>query len=219
MDGEDIENAKLRGPILVHTRHRAVTARDYEQLALQVAPEVARVRCVAADEAAEPGVVRVLVTASAQGDELGRLRPDQLAPTDETLERIARRLDERRVIGARVLVGPPSYQGMTVVATLRPRSRTDPQQLELAALEALYRYFNPLVGGPDGAGWPFGRPALVGEVHAVLQRVHGAELVEEARLFPANPATGWHGDEVQRLDLGPHQLFLSYEHQVRVQAV
>ena len=108
---------------------------------------------------------------------------------------------------------------MTVVATLRPRSRTDPQQLELAALEALYRYFNPLVGGPDGAGWPFGRPALVGEVHAVLQRVHGAELVEEARLFPANPATGWHGDEVQRLDLGPHQLFLSYEHQVRVQAV
>ena len=50
----------------------------------------------------------------------------------------------------------------------------------------------------------------------MLQRVHGAELVEEARLFPANPATGWHGDEVQRLDLGPYQLFLSYEHQVRV---
>jgi predicted phage baseplate assembly protein len=217
VDGEDIENAKLRGPILVHTRNRAVTARDYEQLALQAAPEVARVRCVAADEAAEPGVVRVLVAPAAQADELGRLRLEQLAPTDETLERIARRLDERRVIGARVLVGPPNYQGMTVVASLRPRPRTDPQQLERAALEALYRYFNPLIGGPDGTGWPFGRPAIAGEVHAVLQRVHGAELVEEARLFPANPGTGWRGDEVQRLDLGPHQLVLSYEHRVRVQ--
>jgi predicted phage baseplate assembly protein len=214
VDGEDIENAKLRGPILLHTRDRAVTARDYEQLALQAAPEVARVRCVAADQ---PGVVRVLVAPAAQGDQLGRLHRDQLVPSEETLERIARYLDERRLIGAHVLVGPPGYQGLTVVATLRARARTHPEELQQAALEALYRYFNPLTGGPDGNGWPFGRPAIAGEVHAVLQRVHGTELVEEARLFAANPATGWRGDEVQRLDLAPHQLVLSYEHRVRVQ--
>ena len=214
VDGEDIENAKLRGPILLNTRDRAVTARDYEQLALQAAPEITRVRCVAADD---PGVVRVLVAPAVQGDRLGRLRHDQLVPSDETLERIAGYLDERRLIGAHVLVGPPGYLGLTVVATLRPRPRTDPEELEQAALEALYRYFNPLTGGPDGSGWPFGRPAIAGEVHAVLQRVRGTELVEEARLFAANPATGWRGDEVQRLDLDPHQLVLSYEHRVRVE--
>jgi predicted phage baseplate assembly protein len=217
VDGEDIENAKLRGPILLHTRNRAATARDYEQLALGAAPEVARMHCIAADEAAEPGLVRVLVTPAAQEDELGRIGYDQLVPTDETLERIARCLDERRVIGARVLVGPPGYQGLTVVATLRPRPRTEPRQLRRAALEALYRYFHPLTGGPDGTGWPFGRPVIAGEVHALLQRVHGTELVEEAQMFAADPRTGAPGEEVQRLDLGPHQLVLSSDHQVRVQ--
>jgi predicted phage baseplate assembly protein len=216
VNAEDIENAKLRGPILLHTRNRAVTARDYEQLALGAAPDVARVRCIAADLSGQPGLIRVLVAPSAQDDELGRLRYDQLVPTDETLRRIAECLDERRVIGARILVGPPGYQGLTVVATLRARPRTDPQELRLAALGALYRYFHPLTGGPDGTGWPFGRPALAGEVHAVLQRVRGTELIEEARIFAADPQNGVRGEEVQRLDLSPHQLVLSYEHRVRV---
>src|SRR5690606_35265739 len=44
VDGEDIDNAKLRGPIVMRSRGRAVTAEDYEQLARDAAPEVARVR-------------------------------------------------------------------------------------------------------------------------------------------------------------------------------
>ncbi|MEZ5295881.1 MAG: putative baseplate assembly protein [Ilumatobacteraceae bacterium] len=33
LDGEDLENAKVRGPITLRTRNRAVTVEDYEQLA------------------------------------------------------------------------------------------------------------------------------------------------------------------------------------------
>ena len=57
VDGETIEEAKVRGPIQMRTRNRAVTAQDYEQLAREAAPEVARVRCVPAggdDERARP---------------------------------------------------------------------------------------------------------------------------------------------------------------------
>ena len=50
VDGEDIENAKVRGPIVLRTRDRAVTAEDYEQLAREAAPEVARVRALAVDD-------------------------------------------------------------------------------------------------------------------------------------------------------------------------
>src|SRR5207302_340935 len=46
VDVEDVEAAKVRGPILLRTRNRAVTAEDYEQLAREAAPDVARVRCV-----------------------------------------------------------------------------------------------------------------------------------------------------------------------------
>ena len=37
------------------------------------------------------------------------------------------------------------------------------------ALEALYALFHPTTGGPDGNGWPFGRPVVAGEVFAILR--------------------------------------------------
>ena len=79
VDGEDIENAKVRGPIRLRARGRAVTTEDYEQLAREAAPEVARVRAVAAGDGADAGSVRVLIVPSAVS-EAGRLRFDQLVP-------------------------------------------------------------------------------------------------------------------------------------------
>lgn len=216
VDGEDIENAKERGPIVLRTRDRAVTMEDYEHLAREAAPEVARVHCVTAGDGADAGGVRILVVPAA-GSNDGRLRFEQLVPAEETLQRIGRRLDESRVIGTRVLVEPPVYRGVTVVAKLRPRSSANPSRLQADALDALYRYFHPVSGGPDRGGWPFGRPVHVGEVYSVLQGLRGTELVEDARLFGADPVTGQRGQAVQRLVIEPHALVYSYEHQVMVE--
>ena len=49
---EDIEDAKLRGPLVLRSRGRAVTAEDFVELTKQVAPEIARVHCLGADGAA-----------------------------------------------------------------------------------------------------------------------------------------------------------------------
>jgi predicted phage baseplate assembly protein len=215
VDGEDVENARVRGPLLLRTRDRAVTVEDYEQLSREAAPQVARVRCVPADGV--DNAVRILVVPSAADDELGRLRFEQLVPSDDILQAIANYLDDRRVIGARILVEPPVYQGITLVARLRARARANPQNLQSAALESLNRYFHPITGGPDGQGWPFGRPVHVGEVYSVLQRLRGTEFVEDVRLFAADPITGERGDSVQRLEIEPNALVFSYSHQVRVE--
>ena len=216
VDGEEIENAKVRGPIVLRTRDRAVTMEDYEHLAREAAPEVARVRCVTAGDGADAGGVRILVVpAAGSGD--GRLRFEQLVPAEETLTRISRRLDAARVIGTRIAVEPPVYRGITVVAKLRPRASANAMRLQADALEALYRYFHPITGGPDRSGWPFGRPVHVGEVYSVLQGLRGTELVEDARLFGADPITGQRGQAVQRLVIEPHALVFSYEHQIMVE--
>jgi predicted phage baseplate assembly protein len=217
VDGEDIENAKLRGPILLRTRGRAVTTEDYEQLAREAAPEVARVRAVASSDAGEAGTVRVLIVPSTTDDN-GRLPFEQLVPNEDTMQKISARLDETRVIGVRVVVEPPVYRAMTIVARLKARPRTNPTRLQEAGLAALYRYFHPISGGPDGSGWPFGRPVQVGEVYAVLQSVRGIELVEDVRVFAADPITGQRGDATNRLDLDANALVFSYEHQLRVDA-
>jgi predicted phage baseplate assembly protein len=212
VDGESVRDAAIRGPLLLRTRERAVTVEDYEHLAREAAPEVARVRCVPVEEGSE-GVRVLVVPACAESPE-----PmfDELKPTRSVLSRIARHLEERRCLGARISVEPPFYQGVTVVAQVQARPRTSPEALRERAVRALFGYLDPLRGGPDGTGWPFGRPVQAGEVFAVLQRLSGVELVEDVRLFGADPATGERGGSVQRLDLPPHALVFSYGHQVRV---
>jgi predicted phage baseplate assembly protein len=237
VDGETLEEAKVRGPLQMRTRNRAVTAEDYEQLAQEAAPEVARVRCVPAGAVGAPSAtgtpgsigaavngagggdagVRVLVVPAADGDDTGRLRFEQLILGDDVLERITRYLDERRLVGARMSVEPPFYQGITVVARVRARPRARTGEVERAARAALYRYYHPIIGGPDGGGWPFGRPVHVGEVYAVLQGIEGVEYVEDARLFAADPVTGVRGEAVTRLELAPGALVFSYEHLLRVE--
>jgi len=216
VDGETLESAKIRGPILLRTRERAVTTEDFEHISREAAPEIARVRCLAADQAAD-GVVRVLLVPSIEDDE-GRIRFEQLLPTEQTLQAVARRLDETRLVGTRVVVEPPVYRGVTIVARLRARPRTDPDRLQQAALATLYRYFHPTRGGMNGDGWPFGRPILAGEVYSALQGVRGTELVEDVRVFGADPVTGERGKATDRLDVEPHALVFSYDHQIRVEA-
>ena len=46
-DAETLDDAKVRGPMLLRSRGRAVTAEDFVQLTHEVAPEVARVHCFA----------------------------------------------------------------------------------------------------------------------------------------------------------------------------
>lgn len=166
-------------------QERAVTAEDYEIIARQAAPSVRRVRCLpATDGSGGAGAVRVLVVPDAVADEGDdRLRFEQMIPSDQVLTAITTTLDERRLIGTRLVVEPPVYQGVTVVARLSAPAG-DADRVRDAALAALFRHLNPLRGGPDGTGWPFGRTVQYGEVFGVLQRAIGDVLVEEIECSP-----------------------------------
>ena len=218
VDGESVDNAKRRAPLELRTRNRAVTLRDYEYLARAAARQVARVHC---QTGADPGsaVVRVLLVPEAESDEAWRLEFEALQPDDEVLQRVAAYLDERRVLGTRLIVEPPRYRGVTVVAHLRGRPGADTNRVRTQALAALNQYLHPLVGGPERDGWPFGRPVQVGELNSVLQAVSGVELVDELRLYPADPITGERDMQVQRLDLPANALVYSFHHQIRVSSM
>lgn len=218
VDGETVDSARVRGPMTLRTLHRAVVPHDYELLAREVAPDASRVQCIPAggDSDVEAGGVRLLVVPAGRSDGQGRIRFDELVPPQHTLALIAGHLDERRPIGARLVVEPPFYQGVTVVASVQARRGVVPERVREEALAALYGYFNPLSGGPGGEGWPFGRPVQSGEAFAVLQQVPGVDLVEDVRLFPADPVTGERGEPTAKIALDRHALVFSYEHQLRV---
>lgn len=214
VDGETLEEAKARGPLLLRTRGRAVTAEDYEVFARRAAPDAARMHCAPASAG---GAVRVLVVPAAVSEN-GRVRFDNLVPDPGLLTRVAEALDEVRLIGVRVSVEPPLYRGVTVIARLVARPRAGKDRLREDALRTVFEFLSPLPGGgPGKKGWPFGRPVQAGEIFGLLQQVRGVDLVEDVRLFSADPVTGKRGDEARRIDLAANSLVFSYDHQIRVE--
>lgn len=214
---ETLEELKIRGPLLLRSRGRAVTARDFEELTREVAPETARVHCLPSNDASEAGVVRVLLVPHVRPDDAGHIALADLEPPDDTVQRIRRYLDERRLVGTRLIIEPPVYRAVTVVVVnVRPGPGFTAAQVESGLLDVLYRYLDPLRGGRDGRGWPLGRAVRDGEIAAAISAVPGFEMSSSTsiRLYPADPVTGSRGERASVLPLAADTLVYSYDHQV-----
>jgi predicted phage baseplate assembly protein len=215
VDGETMANARLRGPLELRASGRAVTQDDFEVLARDIAPDAARVKCIPAEDT---NGVRLLVVPRVVTDDVGRISYDDLRqPPEELLRRISEHLDERRLIGTRLAVEPPAYRGVTVVARVTAAPDASAEKVQEAALRALYGYLSPQDGGPDGTGWPFGRPVQAFDLSGLLARLEGIAQIEDLLLFPADPESRKRGTPAGRIDLAPGMLVFSYQHQVRVQ--
>ncbi|MGH3761488.1 putative baseplate assembly protein [Actinophytocola sp.] len=200
MAAEPVEEARSRAPALLRSGWRAVSADDFERLARLASPRVARVRCLA-----EPGVARVVVVPHAEGP------PDaesfaSILPGDPVFDEVVDFLDERRAVGVRLVVEPPDYQGVRVVAEVTRSADEPAEEVYARAAAALRDYLHPVRGGRDGQGWTFGRPVVAGELFGVLLDVPGVELVDEVRLYAWDPVTDQTGERTDRIDLKPNGL-------------
>ena len=218
VDAESVENAKLRGPRTLRTRNRAVTEEDFEFLAREASPSVARAKCLQPREAGDaekppPGVVHLaLVPAFSLTEDM--VSPDQLELPRELMEQVRSYLNERRLLTTTLIIADAEYQWVSVEASIRVKPRFDVQQVRRDVESRLYRFVNPLFGGPNGEGWPFGRDLFVPEVHSCIQQVEGVDFAEDVRLFPVNPLTGDRGEAAERVRVSPTGLVCSYTHQI-----
>jgi predicted phage baseplate assembly protein len=217
---ETIEGAKARGPMLLRARGKAVTAQDFEQLTLEVAPELIRAHCLTADDESEAGLVRVLIVPNVSADELGMIRRDELDPLPETVDRITTYLDQRRLVGTRLVVEPPGYRGVTAVVALGALPGYDHERVRTEALLALNRLLNPLFGGPYGTGWPVGLALQVHQIAAALAWIPGVNMGQrvEVQLFGVDPRTDQRSRQpVEVIPLARNEIIYSFgRHSVRI---
>ena len=214
VDAETVDNAKRRGPLSLRTGERAVTTEDFERLSLEASPLVARARCLPPTDPASP--VRMLLIPRVEIPP-ERLALDDLALPEELRDEVAEYLESRRILTTTVELSHPFYQGVTVVARVKGAAAGDAELLRDRLLTGLYRYINPISGGADGGGWPFGRDLNVGEVFSLLSVVEGVSAVEEVKLYLADLRTGERREGRQRARLSEDAVFASYQHQVLVQ--
>ncbi|MFJ9797493.1 putative baseplate assembly protein [Streptomyces sp. NPDC101145] len=206
-DPETVAEARRRAAASLGEVTRAVTADDHVALA-RTTPGVAVARAHAAlgehpgfPCAHVPGAVTVHVVPAAPRDDPDR--EDFVAapvPDPGTLCAVAARLEAARLLTAEVFVRAPRYRDVELRADLSG-APADRARVSALLTGALRRHLDPLVGGDDGEGWPFGGPlrpsALLraaqralgdlADVHAVAVGLDGAVPDESCRDVPLRP--------------------------------
>jgi len=215
-DGETLEGAKLRAPQLVKARTTAITPEDFEYLALEASSLVARTKCLSPTATTDtqvvpPGVVRLLLVPKVP--EIDRLIPsEELEVPRRVREEVQSFLDERRLLAIRLEITSPEYVPVAVRARIMIKAGSDPQQVAANVERNLYRYINPVHGGPDGKGWPFGRSLSLSEIYAVIQGADNVDFIEEVKLFPIKD--GERQEAVTRISIPAGSLICSHKHEI-----
>jgi len=178
---ETVEDAKLRAPGELKNKGRAVTAKDFEDLA--VATPGVRVRRAKAlplvhpkfPDAQIPGVVTVIIVPES----------DAPAPTpsEATIRIVCAHLNDHRLLTSEVYVVAPRYHRVKIEAEVVVRPDADLAEVKNKLDERLKDFFHPLKGGDLGKGWEFGRDIFYSDVYRVILQVSGVDRIRNNQLF------------------------------------
>jgi hypothetical protein len=211
-DEEPLEEAKLRAPREIKSKERAVTAEDFQLLALET-PGV-RVRRAKAlplvhpkfPDAQIPGVVTVVVVPESDA-------PNPM-PSEATLATVCAHLNKHRLLTSEVYVVAPTYHEVRIEADIAARPEADLAEVKRGVEDRLTQYFHPLKGGEEGTGWEFGHDIFYSEVYRVVLQTPGVDRIEENQLII------WLDDERQPfcrdVSIEPGELVYSDGHDIRV---
>jgi predicted phage baseplate assembly protein len=200
-DPETVADARARAAGALGEVTRAVTAEDYVTLAMTT-PGVAVGRAYASVGehpdfpcARVPGAMTVHIVPSVSRDGVDPVPAPR--PDPGMLREVCERLGDARLLTAEVFVRAPAYRTVRLRVDLfgRPADRV---RVSTVVDTALRRYLDPLVGGDEGTGWPFGEPlrpsALLraaqqalgdlADVAGVAIALDGAEPEETCRDMP-----------------------------------
>jgi hypothetical protein len=206
---ESVDEAEGRAIELMNSTVRAVTLKDYEELAMRTpGTRLARVTARANIHPSfpclqAPGMIMLIIL-----PDMPVARP---TPSPGLLRAVARYLDRRRVIGTRVDVVGPSYLEIAVHARVKALSGASKTTLQRKIADALNEFLDPLKGGPDGTGWPFGRDVYRSEIMQVIDEVVGVDHVFSLDLIAegCDPQCG-------NVCLGPTSLVAVGQHEIEV---
>jgi Baseplate J-like protein len=179
-DGETVEQLLARAPASLRDGRQAITASDYESMALEASPAVAVARALPTTHPSgrfAPGWVTVRIVPQSADP-----RP---MPSFELRQQVQRSLAQRApaAIAKHIAVIPPTYLAVGVQAVLAPIDASTGGPVLASVKAALRSFLHPLTGGPDGEGWPFGRDVFISDVASMLESVSGVDYVETLTLL------------------------------------
>ena len=186
---ETLENAMVRAPHELYSLERAVTARDFERVAIRSSGAIERARAVTGMDLwrhAQPGTVEVLMVPNVPEELRRGAVTEQLVTqyaTGDALRRAQESLDGRRPLGTNVVAGWVRYKGVRVKARVVVRRGEDPAQIRARLLDRLHALITPLPSALDPTGWEFGESLRIGQVYDLLLAEPGVRYADDVRLI------------------------------------
>ncbi|MCU0466882.1 MAG: putative baseplate assembly protein, partial [Anaerolineae bacterium] len=214
-DAELLDSAKMRVPHFLRSLNRAVTANDYEYLARESSPGLVGRAYALRPPLVNPGEVKLLIIPFIPRLQ-GFIAPESLELPADLRRTITAYLDERRLISTRLEVLQPTYQWVQTEVRIRVAPGENPEKIRAAVEARLFDFINPLIGGPDGEGWPFGRDLFMSDVMAAVLGVPGVNFVRAVKLLPVTYDRRQYtiSSEVSEIRLPPQGVVVSYQHNI-----
>jgi predicted phage baseplate assembly protein len=214
---EPLEETKLRAREIFQKERVTLTAKDYEQLALNTPGlRVARVSVLPnfspkLPTLKLPGEITILVLpASPPKDAFPNASPPE--PSQGFLKTVQNHLESRRLVTTNLHVRGPRYVEVKVRCNVFLKKRASETQVREDINRALKEFLDPVSGGPEkGKGWPFGRSVFPSEVSQLLAKVPGVDYVTGISLNNAKVGEPLKlpYDGLPRASSTPHELQLS----------
>ncbi len=178
---ETVTEAKLRAPLELKSKDRAVTAEDFEFLASET-PGV-RIRRAKALPLTHPqlpgvdipGVVTVIVVPDSDA-------PNPM-PSPATVSIVCAHLNAHRLLTSEVFVVAPTYRLVKIEADIVARPEADLAEVKNMLEDNLTNYFHPLLGGDKSTGWEFGGAIYYSEVVRVVLQTPGVARIKDSQFF------------------------------------
>lgn len=191
-DRETIDEALARIPGELRRRDRAVTAGDFQELALATpGANVGRAECLPrffppTKTPEKPGIVSVVVWPKEDPR-----HPNAPLPDATMLRDVCAWLDSRRLVTTELYVIPPTYRRIAVAVGLEVKPGFGVEAVRQWTELVLRQYLAPLPPyGPFGGGWPLGRRVHGPELEAAALQVDGVEFLNGLTVAALDERTG-----------------------------
>lgn len=214
-DAESTDEVLDRAPKELRDRGRAVTAADFERVALDASRQLARASCIPAmdrEGGHAPGWVTLLVVPSSPVE-----KPSPSVTLRETVrDAVADRAPATLVADPeQLVVRGPSYVAVSLEIELVADGSATLSTVEDAVGSAVAEFLHPLSGGEDGDGWSFGTLPCQSACYALVEGVDGVDhVVDLTMTFRADgpPVTVREGEPVP--DVTSDALVHSGDHEI-----
>ena len=208
---ETLDAALVRGPRDIRARGRAVATADFEVLAGRApGADIRRAKAFGGFHPRFPGlpipgVVGVFVVGAARDDGQPPI------PTELTLGAVSEFLSSWAARGAEVVAAAPVFHSVRVEATFELDPRVDVTTTIHAVSGLLDRWFDPVVGGAGGEGWPFGGAIIYDElIRFLLGNARGVIAVPRLLLVVGGVRSAHCAD----VAIPPHDLLWPAQHEL-----